>query len=474
MQAALRELCSKDILFWINTFCWTYEPRPEKYKALGYNDAHLLFITWKFQDEFIEWLVEKIEDDSDALLEKSRDMGASWLVLLITQWYWQFGGPGNDIHLGSRKEEFVDKLGELSALFPKIRYQIRRQPQWLLPKGFDFAKHSSYMRIKNPETESTITGESNNAYFGTSSRKRFVLFDEFAKWEHTDESAWQSVSDVTDCKIAVSSANGRNNMFYKLRAGKAGDVPVYRMHWKVHPLKDKEWYEKEKARRTPQDLAAEVDIDYTASISNKAWPKFSYHRHVTTESLYNTKLPITLACDFNIQPMSWILIHYHSPMTLVFDEMVNENRTRTEDHIKEFVDKYENHENKLVYLYGDATGRHGHTSSKQSNYDIIKKVLAENGWRFEDYVPTSNPSVVDRLDSSNKRLSDWERHDSSFVLINEKCNNFIDSLEQTKRKDDGIDKSDDVDHPAEAWSYFEVARFPITNKTATNINLGGF
>lgn len=471
--AAAKQWCKQDILFWINCTAWTFDPRPENQKKLGYEDAHILFLTWGYQNDYIKWLLKHIDEGENGLTEKSRDMGASWIVLAVVQWYWQFGGAGNDFKLGSRKEDFVDKIGDMDALFPKIRYQVGRQPAWLLPKGFDRTRHLSFMNIVNPETGSSITGESNNAYFATGGRKKAVIFDEFSKWSGTDESAWQSASDVTDCKLAISSANGRNNHFYKLRSQNAGKIDVHRMHWSLHPLKTQAWYDKEKTQRSKQDLAAEVDIDYTASISNKAWENFAYDVHVSSEELYNTQLPIVLACDFNIEPMSWILLHEMAPMSVVFDELVDHERTRTEYHIQDFVKKYENHENKIVYLYGDASGKHGHTSSKKSNYEIIKEVLKDHHWEFQDYVPNANPPVSERLDASNKRLRDWKRNGESFVLIHERCTSLVDSLEQSKRKGDGIDKKGNVEHAAEAWSYFEVARFPIHKNKTSSFKLGG-
>lgn len=463
-RSAFKELCRQDIVFWLNATCWTFDPRPENQKHLGYSDADMLFLTWPFQDRFLKWLVHKIETGEDGLVEKSRDMGASWLMLSVVQWFWQFGGPGNDFKVGSRKEDFVDKIGDMDAFFPKIRYQIKRQPQWLWPRGFDPSKHMSYMNIQNPQTGSAITGESNNPYFATGGRKKAVFFDEFSKWSNTDESAWQSASDVTDCKLAISSANGRANHFYRLRQQLSGHIEVYRMHWSEHPLKTQAWYDAEKRRRSPRDLAAEVDIDYTASISNKAWENFSYQLHVTTEDLYRTEMPIVLTCDFNIEPMSWIMLHEMGPVSAVFDELVHQERTRTEYHIQEFCERYKDHAKKEIMLYGDASGAYGHTSSKRSNYAIIKDTLARHGWSVQNYVPKGNPPVAQRLDASNKRLRDWERNGELFTVINERCTALIDSLEQTKRKGDGIDKIGNADHPAEAWSYYEVRRYPVKSQ----------
>ena len=89
-QAAVRQLCEKNILYWINTFGWIYEPRKDQYQKLGYDTPHIAFITWKFQDDFIRWMVKKIQAGEDGILEKSRDMGASWMALAVIVWFWLF------------------------------------------------------------------------------------------------------------------------------------------------------------------------------------------------------------------------------------------------------------------------------------------------------------------------------------------------------------------------------------------------
>ncbi len=462
-RGALYKHCSQDVLFWINHFGWIYEPRKEQQIQLGYNSPHLLFITWKFQDDFILRLVEHIDAGRDLAIEKSRDMGASWIVAAVILWYWLFKGSGNDFLVGSRKQEFVDKHGAMDAIFPKIRYLLYRQPSWFLPKGWNKNNHDTFMRLINPETGSYIKGESNNKYFGTGGRYKMVFLDEFAKWEHTDELAWQSLSDATPCRIAVSSAFGRNNMFYKLVSGAVGAIKKIRLHWKLHPLKDDAWYEEEKKRRSPQDLAAEVDIDYTASISDKAYEAFNYERHTTDDDLYDSHLPINLMCDFNVDPMCWSMGHEIKREDRIFDELAV-HVTDTGTVISKFCSRYASHQNKVIYIYGDATGKRKDTRSKSSDYSIIKSVLQSKGWQVIMQVPLSNPPIKSRINAVNKRLCDWQCDDKSWVLISRKCRVLIDSLEQTRRKDDGIDKTDNVEHMSDGFGYYEAHKFPVMER----------
>ncbi len=466
-QSAIREIVKKDILFWINTFCWIYDAKGDIYDKLGFSNQNMAFLTFDYQDEYIMKVVDHINIGKDLLTEKSRDMGASWMVLTIFLWFFLFGGVGNDFLLGSRKEEYVDKPGIMSALYPKLRYQLYRQPSWLMPLGFNKRAHDNYMRLINPETNSFIQGEANNDVFGSGGRAKAVLYDEFAKWKNTDRMAWQSTSDVTNCRLALSSAWGRNNQFFRLRSNKAGKIKKLRLHWKVHPLKDKVWYEEQKLRRPPEDVAAEIDIDYAASITGKAYGSFKYDIHCAEPyPEYNPELPISLECDFNINPMSWALCHEKDGDDHYFNEIVIKGDTRTEYAAIEFRDRFKDHINKELTIYGDATGKHGSTKSKESDYQIIERILSieynKEGWQIVKQVKSANPPIRERINATNKRLCDWENDNKNHIHINPvKCPTIVDSFEQTQRKGDGIDKTDNVEHITDAIGYKQHYKHPI-------------
>ena len=461
LREALKDKCTNDILYWINTFVWTYDPRGDRSTALGYTTPNMPFITWPFQDDYILDVCESIDNSHDLLTEKSRDMGASWLLMVIFIHYWLFKGPGNDFLVGSRKEKYVDELGNMSTLFQKIRYVLKRLPVWMLPKGYDKKRNDNYLRFENPETGSMIHGEANNDNFGTSGRVKACMLDEFSKWKHTDEAAWQSLSDVTACKLPVSSANGRSNHFYKLRAGKAGEIKIARLEWRDHPLKTEGWYQAEKKRRSPADLAAEVDIDYTASVTNKACPSFSHSTHCGEPVRHNSLAVINLCCDFNINPMSWALNHEDQGVSYFFAEHTSHERMTTAEHAETMFTEWDHHRTKTMYVYGDASGKSGSVQSLKSNYQIIKEIGRLHGWNVVLQIPGANPHVSDRLDITDKRLRDWEHDGKSWVKIDPSCVDLINSFEQTQRKGEGVDKTDNVEHILEAVGYYFAYKFPI-------------
>jgi hypothetical protein len=331
-----------------------------------------------------------------------------------------------------------------------------------MPFGFNNSS-MTYMKIINSKTQSSIVGESCNSYFGTGGRKKGALLDEFSKWDNKDESAWKSCGDVTPCRFPISSANGKNNHFYRLRQQEMGDIKVHRVPYDLHPLKTKEWLDKEKKRRSPAEFAQEIMIDYSASVTNKAYENWNPSIHVINNGRfkYDPGLPIELQCDFNIDPMCWSVGQEFGRYGYTFKEYT-ERTTITENVALKVVKDFKDHKRKELYLYGDPSGRASNTKSLESDYDIIVKIFRQHGW----YVIRSyakSQGVKDRMNATNKRLQDWEHDGEAFEFISEDCPKLIESIEQTKRKDDGIDK-DGMEHHSDGWSYKIAKKYPTKQR----------
>lgn len=225
------------------------------------------FLLFPKQREFVEWVLARWYGREDGLVEKSRDMGASWLCVAIAVWMWLFK-PGTVIGFGSRKEEYVDKLGDPKSLFWKVRSFISLLPREFQPVGYDERKHAPAMRIINPDNDSTIVGESGDN-IGRGNRTSIYFVDEAAFLERPEQ-VDAALSQTSNCKLHVSTPNGAGNPFYRKRM--SGRVPVFVFDWQSDPRKGPEWYERQKSTLDPVIVAQEIDRDYTASVSNAFIP----------------------------------------------------------------------------------------------------------------------------------------------------------------------------------------------------------
>jgi phage terminase large subunit len=137
-------------------------------------------------------------------------------------------------------------------------------PIELKPAGYNAETDAPYMRISNKRANTTIFGESGDN-IGRGARASVYFKDESAHYAQA-ESIDAALSQTSNCQIDVSTPNGEGNAFWRKRMG--GHVQLFIFDWREDPRKDDKWYEAQKLRMTPVALAAEVDRDYSASITN--------------------------------------------------------------------------------------------------------------------------------------------------------------------------------------------------------------
>jgi phage terminase large subunit len=261
--AALKAYYAEHPAQFISDWGMTFDPRnPERGLP-----AMAPFVLFPKQIEAVEWVAARWKSREDGLVEKSRDMGVSWICVGVACWMWLFH-PGVVVGFGSRKEDYVDRIGDPSSLFWKVRAFIRLLPPFFKPKSYNEDKHAPFMRVLNVENGSSIIGEA-GANIGRGARTSIYFKDESAFYEQP-ESIDASLSQTSNCKIDVSTPNGEGNPFWRKRMG--GKVPVFIFDWRDDPRKGPEWYAKQQRDLDPVVLAQEVDRDYSASIGNAFVP----------------------------------------------------------------------------------------------------------------------------------------------------------------------------------------------------------
>jgi hypothetical protein len=281
VQDHLWELCRRSPIFFINAFLFTYKKRDytQGGKGARVEDPNFPFCTWPVQDQLVEELVRSINDQEDILIDKSRDMGATWIVMAVFVWFFLFV-PNIELLCMSRKEDLVDERFNINSLFGKVDYMLDLLPPWMQPE-LDRTKN----KIFNRDNGSLLDGESTNRAAGRSQRYDAAMLDEFAMVEATGVDAWEiarSLTDTTFCRIFNSTPKGPETAFTKIR--KSGMVPTFVLHWINHPEKgsDREqivdeatgmlkwtssYYKVECAKRGYDriDIAINLDINHIGS-----------------------------------------------------------------------------------------------------------------------------------------------------------------------------------------------------------------
>lgn len=120
------------------------------------------------------------------------------------------------------------------------------------------------------------------------------------------------------------------------------------------------------------------------------------------EIKYQPNMDLYISCDFNVDPMAWVLAHKTDDKVFYFDELVLENTT-TAKTCEEFHSRYPNHKAKII-VNGDASGDNRSCTSEYTNYVIIKKKLQSFGYDVEIKIKGFNPPIKNRVAAFNAKV----------------------------------------------------------------------
>lgn len=265
----------------INHWCNTFDPRnamdPDALTTMP-------MVLFPRQHELVSFFLALVSGNANGLVEKCRDMGATWVAVGFSVWLLLFR-PGAAVGWGSRKAEYVDKIGDPKSIFEKIRQCIYGLPREFWPAGFVPERHMTSMRVVNPENGASIIGEIGDS-IGRGGRTLIYFKDESAHYEHPDliEAA---LGQNTNVQVDISSVNGLGNVFHRKReAGvvwSPGDpvvrnrVNVFIMSWDENPAHTQEWYDNQREQKEAEGLLhvfmQEVERDYAGSVSGVIIPQ---------------------------------------------------------------------------------------------------------------------------------------------------------------------------------------------------------
>lgn len=227
--------------------------------------AFVPFKLFPRQREWMQWTLQRWKAREPGLTEKTRDMGMSWCAVALACTLCIFN-KDMAIGFGSRKQEYVDKIGHPKSLFWKAREFMRYLPREF-QAGWSPAT-SPLLTLGFPETGSVITGEAGDG-IGRGDRAAIYFVDEAAFLERP-ALVDASLSQTTNCRIDISSVNGMGNPFAQKRHG--GKIPVFTFHWRDDPRKDQAWYDRQVEFLDPVTVAQELDINYLASATGLLIP----------------------------------------------------------------------------------------------------------------------------------------------------------------------------------------------------------
>ncbi|MBV9269077.1 MAG: hypothetical protein JO061_23100 [Acidobacteriaceae bacterium] len=213
-----------------------------------------------------------------------------------------------------------------------------------------------------------------------------------------------------------------------------------------------DYYERLESSYDPRFYKQEVLGEYLNSKSDRVYHCFERVLHVARHSYDPSKL-LMWSLDFNVSPMSSVVLQKCGDKLVVIDEIVLERAT-TEEACQEFENRYKGHISELE-IFGDASGKSAHTTGT-SDYNIVSKYLYRSGFRnVRLRVPTKNPAVLSRVQRVNALLTN--SLGEVRLEMDPKCKELIKDMEEVLFKPESgvIDKFSDPKrtHTSDALGY---------------------
>lgn len=293
---------------------------------------------------------------------------------------------------------------------------------------------------------------------------------------YTQEEAWLRLEGrLRDpkatrlCGFAVWTPKGYDWVYRRFIADKVGGYQtVLARPFENRYLLDRipDFYDHLKDSYDQKFYEQEALGSYLNMTGGTVYSTFSRGTHITELSVL-PHLPLFWTMDFNVDPMSSLIVQMAYGKVRVLDEIVLRNAT-TNEACEEFLKRYPKHDAGVV-VYGDASGFHNQTTGA-SDYEMVREYFQIHSTTPVQYrVPKSNPSVRERINLTNARL--LSAAGEVGLAVDKKCKELIKDFEQVayKAETNLIDKDRDRlrTHLSDALGYLlwqECRALPVVGE----------
>ena len=241
-------------------------------------------------------------------------------------------------------------------------------------------------------------------------------------------------------------------------------------YWKAYTWKSAEILPAETIDAAKRQLSAlQFRQEYEASFETAAGRIYEdYGEHNKTSERIKPHEQLLWMHDQNFTPLSSAVGVIRGDDVYLLDEIVLTSAVSKQSAL-EFVEKFKDHENKNVLIYGDPAGRAGEKHGHASDYTDIEGVLKSNGWKFKRKVKAAAPAIKDRQNAVRAKILNANGDVSLFVnpVTAKWCHKGLATTQLQKGSTFQEDQKNKYQHITTAVGYMIDVEFPIQKRTTT-------
>tara|TARA_R110002072_G_scaffold15834_8_gene62504 strand:- start:5009 stop:6598 length:1590 start_codon:yes stop_codon:yes gene_type:complete len=246
--------CAADPVYFMKKYCQIQHP----------TRGRIPFDLYQFQERTLE----QFQHNDYNIILKSRQLGISTISAGYSLWLMLFQQDKNVLVIATKQDVAKN-------LVTKVREMHMYLPSWL--KGTTVEDNKLSLRFRNG---SQVKAVSSSGDAGRSEALSLLIIDEAAFIDNIDEiwaSSQQTLATGGKC-IALSTPNGVGNWFHKswVKAEEGtNNFKTIRLHWSVHPERNKDWRAEQDELLGPKMAAQECDCDFVSSGHNVVDPSIT-------------------------------------------------------------------------------------------------------------------------------------------------------------------------------------------------------
>lgn len=260
----------------------------------------------------------------------------------------------------------------------------------------------------------------------------------------------------------IGVPDGLNHYYDMAEYAKTGGDPDWGYyHWKSAEILPPDVIESARRTMSLRQFMQEFEASFETA-SGRIYSDYSHDN--VTDSLIQPHEQLCWMHDQNYTPLSSAIgVRRDNGKTIyLLDEIVLTSAVSRQSAL-EFVERYKNHLNKHVIIYGDPAGRAGEKHGQQSAYTDIEDVLRSHGWKFTRKVKPAHPSIKDRQNQVRAKIKNAAGEVSLFV--NPKtapyCHKGLATVQLQKGSSFQEDQKNEYQHITTAIGYFVDVEYPI-------------
>lgn len=250
------------------------------------------------------------------------------------------------------------------------------------------------------------------------------------------------------------------NHYYDMAeyARTSGDTDYGLFHWTSEEILPKDVIESAKRTMSKKQYNQEYRASFETA-SGKIYEEYGTGNFTREEIGPHEALHWTH--DQNFTPLSSAIAVVRKGLPYFLDEIVLESAVSKQSAV-EFVEKYKNHLNKKVYIYGDPAGRAGEKHGHKSDYNDIEDVLRLNGWNFERRVRPAHPAIKDRQNAVRAMICNAKDERRLFVHPQKAawCHKGLSTVQLKEGSSFQEDQTNQYQHITTAIGYFVDWHWP--------------